>query len=125
MGKWKNKILFVMASDENREIPVVHDVMAAFGFPYLVSYVPPPPKKNWQILGWIRSDQTVSGWGGCCPRLVHSCAPTHGAAIGATGPNLRISDGLRATRVRPSGADWSRGGVMSLARSDVPAAPAG
>lgn len=46
MDKWEKQILFVMASDENREIPVVHNAMVEFGFPYLVSHDP----RDWQIL---------------------------------------------------------------------------
>lgn len=40
------QILFVLASDANREIPVVHDAMVDIGFPYLGSHVP----KDWQHL---------------------------------------------------------------------------
>lgn len=40
------QILFVMASDANREIPVVYDAMVDIGFPYLGSHVP----KDWQHL---------------------------------------------------------------------------
>lgn len=38
--------LFVMASNANRKIPVVHDAMVDIGFPYLGSHVP----KDWQHL---------------------------------------------------------------------------